>query len=551
MVIAGAGGAGKTVLALELVLGLLNARAPGDPVPVRISAPTWKTGDSIGVWLVQHLVAVYRMSPASAESVVHANLVIPVVDGLDEMDSGVLGYGSRSAKLVAALNSFQDLNRRAPIIVTCRTTQLEALIAARVWVHDSATIEIEPVSPAKAQLYLKSEVVDVERWQPVLSKLAFEPNGALATALSTPWRLSLVRRIYEWRDPDGNFSREPVDVVSVATGGSDAVRDHLLALLIPAAVIDSKTCSYAPAQVERWLTTLACEYLSNLGGTTVGGVTVSGTDVVPHRLWPLAGVRRVRAVTMLIAWVLLSTALCGELVRADPRLSAAYVATVGGFGSAVLATSMLFVLLNEVEPHRFVWTFTHKVGGRKQLRRAITAALLLWAGVIALGFAMIALSDRVVASWAWGAVPACGAAFAVAALTRDDASVAARHPREVVAADVRFGVLFSGVSGALMAVLVRVAPPPPDVPDDFGLLVGPALGIVIGWTIAPTSIYYLAMLLSTRRWSRNPLPWRLVRFLDWGHDCGLLRTAGIGYQFRHREIQDYLIRQAHLSATHS
>jgi hypothetical protein len=39
------------------------------------------------------------------------------------------------------------------------------------------------------------------------------------------------------------------------------------------------------------------------------------------------------------------------------------------------------------------------------------------------------------------------------------------------------------------------------------------------------------------------LPWRLGRFLHWCYtDAGLVRTAGIAYQFRHRELQDYLAR---------
>jgi hypothetical protein len=40
--------------------------------------------------------------------------------------------------------------------------------------------------------------------------------------------------------------------------------------------------------------------------------------------------------------------------------------------------------------------------------------------------------------------------------------------------------------------------------------------------------------------SRNRLPWHLGSFLHWSYGAGLLRISGIGYQFRHRELQDWL-----------
>jgi hypothetical protein len=35
-------------------------------------------------------------------------------------------------------------------------------------------------------------------------------------------------------------------------------------------------------------------------------------------------------------------------------------------------------------------------------------------------------------------------------------------------------------------------------------------------------------------------PWRFGRFLDWALDAGLLRVSGVAYQFRHRELQQWL-----------
>ncbi|MEU1577418.1 hypothetical protein ABZ519_41005 [Streptomyces collinus] len=36
------------------------------------------------------------------------------------------------------------------------------------------------------------------------------------------------------------------------------------------------------------------------------------------------------------------------------------------------------------------------------------------------------------------------------------------------------------------------------------------------------------------------MPWRLGAFLHWAYEAGLLRISGVVYQFRHRELQDWL-----------
>ncbi|MFI9809945.1 hypothetical protein ACIHEJ_37530 [Streptomyces sp. NPDC052301] len=55
LVITGAPGSGKTVLALELVLALTVDRAEGDPVPVRISMAQWDTAHTLPELLTEHL----------------------------------------------------------------------------------------------------------------------------------------------------------------------------------------------------------------------------------------------------------------------------------------------------------------------------------------------------------------------------------------------------------------------------------------------------------------------------------------------------------------
>jgi hypothetical protein len=75
-----------------------------------------------------------------------------------------------------------------------------------------------------------------------------------------------------------------------------------------------------------------------------------------------------------------------------------------------------------------------------------------------------------------------------------------------------------------------------------GPVAGFAGGFAVALTLGLAGWRYVALLLCTRCWNSQWLPWRLAGFLDWCYKAGLIRIAGIGYQFRHRELQDYLAR---------
>jgi hypothetical protein len=73
---------------------------------------------------------------------------------------------------------------------------------------------------------------------------------------------------------------------------------------------------------------------------------------------------------------------------------------------------------------------------------------------------------------------------------------------------------------------------------------GLAIELIIGLVASIVNVRYLVFLLLTRRWSGHWLPFRMGQFLEWCCEVGLMRRAGVAYQFRHRELQDYLARTA-------
>ena len=72
----------------------------------------------------------------------------------------------------------------------------------------------------------------------------------------------------------------------------------------------------------------------------------------------------------------------------------------------------------------------------------------------------------------------------------------------------------------------------------FGLAFGLTAGLSVGLRISVAwGRYIIGRAAST---AQRCLPPRLSSFLTWACDSGLLRVSGATYQFRHRELQDWL-----------
>ncbi|MET8162393.1 NACHT domain-containing protein [Sphaerisporangium sp. NPDC005289] len=532
MVITGAPGAGKTVLAVELILGLLEQRRPDERVPVRISAASLDTELSgpqvIERWLSSHLTQVYRVRRVVAQELVSARLVVPVIDGLDEMDAAAEpGYDSRAGRVLRAINAYQDVRGKGAVVLTCRTAQYRALQELLVWVQDAARVEIAPVDGRQARAFLDGRVDDVARWEPVLQAIRRAPGGPLATALSTPWRLTLAAIVYEQRVPGtGAFVRDPAELTDMRLHTAVAVRDHLLGSFIPAAVALDPPPGRADAErVHRWLATLAGYLDTNAAtGRTLGGRALSGTDIVLHELWPLAGSRPrlLTAAFPAAIWLIGGPATLTQLLSplSIDQLIISTMLVLGALGTTISGG-------------RTIWHQPERFDLRRLRTRAARRTIAGWLGVgLALGGVVgfmlevvVGLSDWFAGGLLSGLLSGFMIGLAIELLITGTAGVT--DPRDLVRDDIIAGLvvgLFAGLAVGLGARLV------------VGLTVTLGLGLGLG----PAGVRYVALLMCTRRWSSAWLPWRLGRLLHWAAGAGLMRVAGIGYQFRHRELQDYL-----------
>lgn len=515
LVVTGAAGAGKTVLALELLLAFLDGRAEDDPVPVRIPLSRWDTErQSLPDLLQQQLVEAYDWPASLAAGLVRHHLVLPVLDGLDEMDP-LAPDGSpdpaapRATAVIRALNAYQQGRDAGPLILTCRTRHYDAL-AAHTEVLDAARITIAPVDTIDAQAYLTDRALGMVRWQPLLDHLAGHPGGSLASVLSTPWRLCLTATVYH-RDGD------PAELLILPD--ADTLDRHLLARYIPAATRTAPNPrGYTAEDVHRWLhhLTTHLDPTGALPTTTPAGA--EATDLVLHELWPLAGRTRVRTTDALLTTLTTLTTL--PLVWIAPQQLTAPLATlIGSFAilSGVTATASRSPATAANPP----WTRQ----GRRKLGYGLAFWLAFWLVVGLVAGILLNLTIGLILGIAFGLT------FGLThGLTREpSANLGARAIiRSDALVGLALGFLFGIAAGLMSGIPFGLA---------AGLISGLGAGLGIGLAGgAGASRRYAVFLLCSRR----HLPFRLGLFLDWAVTAGLMRYSGPAYQYRHRELQHWL-----------
>ncbi|MFI0452035.1 NACHT domain-containing protein [Actinomadura sp. 6N118] len=635
LLVVGESGAGKTVLAIELVLQLMEtftaggAPSGGRPmVPVRLDAARWTLGSPFEPWVAGQLTQEYGLSAEDADRLVRDRQVLPVVDGLDELDPAPSsGLPRRAIGLLAELNRYSDLSGRhaGAVVVTCRADRYAELAEVRAGLEDAARIHLHSLTAEQIGAYLHARWPEGHPCGEHRDRIVAMLSGPAAVhlALSTPWRLLLtVTAVESGADPAELLHADPD-----CDPGKAAARitRRLLDAYVPAATDltprgarrsqgGGTRAPYRPEQVRTWLVHLA----AHLRWQAVHAIEIdrpppglTAIDVVPHLLWPIGGRRRVRVlhglccaafaiVAMLAFWT-------GSAVD-PPDGPSAGIGLAEGFTLALMAGWVAIAIGLALSP------WPSAAGGRANVprRQRVIGGLLgglvgapagalgglggLWltgGKVFGFGFALIGgsiggfvlgavigvtaagrrgaermtvieairaepaslmgfglcgaltglpplrlagagpVAFTLVVTGAFGAAFALGIAFKIATGGwSTDAELA--HPREALHRNPTIGLAF-GLTGGVAAFLVFV------MNQDFlvsvlcaltgGVTFGLAFG-AIAWSRTMIGLVVAA--------SRGLLPLRLWTFLDWACEARLLRVSGATYQFRHRELQDFL-----------
>ncbi|MEV3896478.1 NACHT domain-containing protein [Streptomyces anulatus] len=631
LVVTGAPGSGKTVLVLELMLALLEDRGEDDPVPVRVSLAEWDARTSLPELLVGRLVDVYDWDPARADALVRHHRVLPVLDGLDEMDptqpDGTPSLDvPRAQAALDALNAYQEGRDAGPLVLTCRTAHYDAL-GSHARLLDAARVDIDAVPALDARAYLRARTSTPERWECVLTALRDDPAGPLSTTLSTPWRLCLAATVYA-RDSD------PAELLQHTT--PEELDAHLLARFIPAASALYPHCRYDAARVHGWLARLAA-HLNTPSGSTGPPGAHPGTDLVLHELWPLAGRLRVRAADALLTataallpWIALLPLLRLLPARLDPPvigrpngvarvqvdlartefftyLLVAMLMLLGAVLVCALFAGLAAARDRQPVPKHLEWRLLKTRSGLRRFWAGLGRRLLMglqWGigGALAMtylypvyidfvaradvGFLASLLmmpSDAITlvspgdlytdsfrdpfALAQYGLVLGClgGIVSGILGGLVDGASgepAGTALPHTVMRRGMPHAVMAgvaSGFSGALLGIFLLSTIEPILMPSVqlvgmeaflsshinlapfFGVAMGMVVGLAVTLVKAAPLRRYVVFLICTRR----ALPWRLGEFLNWCCNSGLMRLSGTAYQFRHRELQQWLIDHPH------
>lgn len=613
LVVTGAAGGGKTVLAIQLTRDLASEAAdvadrrdqphpggaadsvPGRPrltprvvVPVRLNASSIDLGtDVVGrvtprsdqlarrfdTLLTEHLVSVHDVRKEVAETLVTDGWILPVVDGLDEMDRPGVGT-PRMSMLLEAINHPTSRGREGlrPIVLTCRTERYaaQAEVAQRSATveiaQDATVIELQRMGGSAVRDYLTRRFEDpsargrVEpRWEPVITRFETNiPDDPLVIALQSPLRLYLA--ITAYRDARSN----PQELLSFE---SDAqLDDYLFTGLVPA-VIRMSRARYSPEDVTEWLVTLA----SLLRRVPVGSRTdaperiadsrqrveqFSVTGILLSDLWLIVGdaARRRGATLAAIPFGLTVSAVFFLLTT--PVESVDIGVTVAGAIFSAVVGLILAWILRRVASRRYLGLYTVNLASIFSARRAPRVEDAVWLSVnLAVS---VPLSQVLIAPLIAKAFPnftivsiqdaiVTGVCFASAVMigSASDEPVNIRRPTEIAVQGAQHTfrpillAMFIGVGVA--AFSGQDSSPEQWRARLLIVLVCLAIGAwVSGMRWWPRYMAVTLILSRSGCLSRQP-----TAFLDWACNVGLMRVAdGGALQFRHVELQDWLRRQS-------
>ena len=567
LLVLGQPGAGKTVLAIMLCLGLLRARKPGTPTPVLLPVSSWDAPtETLDAWLVRTLADLYYSGRTEIpRRLLERRHLLPVLDGLDEIPEA----SRRDA--VRRIN--EALTVLPGVVVSCRAAEYADVIAGgSPLLHRAPAVEVEPLPMSEVVAYLRPlrwpEGTD---WAPVLRHLEAHPTGHLATVLSTPLMVSVAVTVYQ-RGGVG----QPAELIGLES--RHAMEDHLLDRLVDAAYPARSRLA-----ARRRLTYLA-DYLHRNRERDFAWWEVSrrllGTWVAP--------VVALTGGLILLALVAGLTALWGP---SDAPSLPAQIGTVTGAVFAVLAV-VVWYATGGAGPGRLV---PGRQGSLARLRRGFVAGSAIVVIPVVPSLVVFALVTVVTGGWTFevtqtyftvagvslGAALVLGAALAVHGWFHGAPDRAAQSdPVTSLRQDRRSALVGASAAGLVVALLLAPV-------LGVGAVTGGALGLALtGWPGSPGSadwpvlfdqgwdqyfdeleagavlrvavflalpgLVFALLVLLTRAWTRftvarvvlaaaGHLPLRLLGFLADARERELLRQAGGRYQFRHIRLQERLV----------
>jgi DNA polymerase III delta prime subunit len=185
LLILGAPGAGKTTLLLEVARDLVERaeQDEGHPIPVVFNLSSWATKQRpLKEWLVEELNTKYDVPRKIAQSWMDTDVVLPLLDGLDEVSAN-----QRNA-CVESINIYRGEHGLVPLTVCSRLADYEALTTK---LRLQGAVLVQTLTQSQVGAYLEStgeKLVGV--------RSALQHDAELGEMLDTPLMLSIVTLAY-------------------------------------------------------------------------------------------------------------------------------------------------------------------------------------------------------------------------------------------------------------------------------------------------------------------------------------------------------------------
>lgn len=549
LVVLGEPGSGKTMLMVRLVLDLLARREPGAAVPVLFSAASWNPQEEgLYSWLCAQLLIDHpalavawpedRIKPL-ARALLDRGLILPVVDGLDEIPHAV------RASAIRRMN--EAVQPGSGLIVTSRVSEYQAVVrpgqGPEVTMRAAAAVELLPLSADAVSRYLRAGATGprgAARWDPVLALLGTQ--APVGQALSTPLMTGLARVIY---DPPADLASPPIaspaELCDPALSSREQVEAHLLDAFVPAAY-RRRPGRWNAVKAERWHIFLAARLTRDSGGPDLAWWqfhSLAPANVTAR--WPTRAVRVVVGILLAVTVGLAEANTPGLGVPGG--IVGGFLGLGLGWASGLLTrsrTSAQPMPSNEIRV-KVDWSWRTFV--------ALPLTLLFAMGVTFAIQDYLTSSNSILIQVLGAAVTiifflAIWAALNLAAVPVDLA--AATVPRDTLRRDRRAALRVGLAAGGTSMVIAGVLAGAEQLSVEAGLVFGLSIGLPVAvrrarrQTASPS--YGLAILwLALHR----KLPLALMSFLDDAHERGVMRQSGATYQFRHIELQNRLAARAH------
>ncbi|MCN0152712.1 helix-turn-helix domain-containing protein [Salinispora arenicola] len=586
LVILGRAGSGKSIMLIRLVLDSLAAFTLPERVPMIFNLGSWDaTAITLRDWLIgqllrdhPHLARRAPGGPTLAAALVDADLILPILDGFDEIADGLRRE---------ALEAFNATS--LPLVLTSRRDEYaEAVRGAGAPLNWAAGIELVDLTLDDLAAYLPRTARQAGRddtvavWDPVLKLLQATTCPAsvnLTRVLSTPLMVVLARTMYS-ETPD----RDPAELLDITRFPSaKSVEKHLLAGFVPTVYRPSvpdreaggfRQRNWNPHHAERWLGYLAHQLVRrgqdrrDLAWWQIGDSLRRSTRIGTATLVSALCIAVSAWMTGLVAGqvnpeqILVEGAMMG--LSAGLAFGAVYAA-ITAFGGTFQPTHVRLRLRrrHSVIARPPIQTFTVRfavvlLGGFVMGVGSACATALVraryWETPLAsleviratlINMLVFGLIFGLAAGLVFGLLAALEVpvdvsfvATPVSLLSANRATVSQQILilAPVLALTIAFGgrlvvdLLEGGVLGELRW----------DLPDAFLIGAAGGLGGALSYMFCFTA--WGQWVILTRVWLplTGRLPWNTVAFLEGAYERGVLRQTGAVYQFRHVRLQQHL-----------